>query len=103
MELEELRLQGNKLSGPIPTQLGRFSKLTALWLSDNQLSGAIPGELGRLSNLEELFLGGSNQLTGCVPASLRDVAMQRPGTGSGLPNCGTQLMPGHCAPAWPVG
>ena len=88
VELEELRLQGNQLSGPIPTQLGRFSKLTALWLSDNQLSGAIPGELGRLANLEELFLGGSNQLTGCIPASLRDVAMNDL-AGLGLPFCGT--------------
>ena len=75
------------MSGPIPTALGRLSKLTALWLADNQLSGAIPLELRRLNNLEELFLGGSNQLTGCVPASLRDVAMNDLAALS-LPFCG---------------
>ena len=37
------------------------------------MTGQIPSELGDLSNLEELYLSG-NQLTGCIPAGLRDVA-----------------------------
>ena len=33
----------------------------------------IPGELGNLPNLESLYLS-SNELTGCIPEGLRDVA-----------------------------
>ena len=37
------------------------------------MSGEIPAELGQLAYLTGLSLSG-NQLTGCVPAGLRDVA-----------------------------
>ena len=43
-----------------------------LRLDGNRLTGTIPAELGRLTNLTVLYLSG-NPLTGCVPASLRDV------------------------------
>ena len=58
-----LRLDGNRLSGEIPPELGRLSALELLNLSDNRLAGGIPAELGRLTNLTSLFLNG-NDLTG---------------------------------------
>ena len=68
--LRGLVLHDNQLSGAIPSALGSLSSLESLWLQENRLSGEIPPELGSLSNLTFLFLGGSNQLTGCVPSGL---------------------------------
>ena len=51
-------------------ELGGLPRLQLLWLNQNQLRGEIPLDLGNLSNLAFLFLGGSNQLTGCVPSGL---------------------------------
>ena len=71
-ELESLNLDSNRLSGPIPPELGGLPNLTELELSDNELSGPIPPELGGLSNLTRLRLSG-NQLSGCIPEGLREV------------------------------
>jgi len=67
--LEGLRLDNNQLTGPIPSELGQLSNLVTLWLNDNQLSGTVPPELGQLSILSELDLS-NNALTGSLPRSL---------------------------------
>ena len=64
-----LTLAGNRLSGAIPTELGRLSSLKWLKVGDNQLSGQIPRELGNLTNLQNLGLNG-NKLSGILPHSL---------------------------------
>ena len=64
-------LGGNDLSGSIPSELGKLTKLRRLYLDNNYLSGPIPTELGNLANLEELLLGG-NELTGCIPNASGD-------------------------------
>ena len=64
-----LVLGDNRMSGPIPPQLGNLSNLEILWLSHNQLSGPIPPQLGNLSNLEILWLLGNN-LSGEIPSEL---------------------------------
>ena len=69
----KLDLEGNQLTGPIPTELGKLSSLTELQLYDNQLTGTIPTELGKLSSLTALDLGG-NQLTGTIPSELGNLA-----------------------------
>ena len=48
-------------------------RVAELWLWVNKLRGPIPAELGDLTELHTLYLS-SNQLTGCVPPGLRDVA-----------------------------
>ena len=60
-----------RLSGEIPTELGKLSRLRGLSLQSNDLSGELPAELGSLSNLQELILD-SNFLSGCVPSCLED-------------------------------
>ena len=72
-KLEALTLNDNQLSGTIPPELGNLSNLRTLWIVDNHLHGPIPREFGRLTSLKKLKLGGSNQLTGCIPEELRSV------------------------------
>ena len=50
-------MSGNRLTGPIPPELGRLSALETLYLGWNPLTGPIPPELGNLSNLRYLRLG----------------------------------------------
>ncbi|KAL5997736.1 hypothetical protein ACLOJK_008666 [Asimina triloba] len=59
----------NRLSGPIPKELGNMTALTSLVLQSNQLSGELPRELGNLTKLERLFLS-SNNFTGKLPEEL---------------------------------
>ena len=67
--LEYLDLSGNRLSGPIPPEIGQLGNLQFLSLRANQLDGNIPGELGRLSNLEFMDLS-INQLSGPIPSEV---------------------------------
>jgi Leucine-rich repeat (LRR) protein len=59
---------GTGLTGPIPTELGRLSRLTALDLSWNQLS-RIPTEIGLLNNLLSLDFT-VNALAGTIPLEI---------------------------------
>jgi Leucine-rich repeat (LRR) protein len=45
-------LQSNNITGPIPAEIGKLSKLHTLDLSDNFFTGKIPSSLGHLRNLE---------------------------------------------------
>ena len=67
--LEEIILQANSLTGPIPAALGRLTNLRRLLLGSNPLSGLIPRELGDLANLTDLELGHT-MLSGPLPDSL---------------------------------
>ena len=68
--LRELSLGNNQLTGGIPAELGNLTSLRDLSLGNNQLTGRIPTELGNLANLQSLYLS-DNPLTGCIPESLR--------------------------------
>ena len=50
-QLGILYLDGNDLSGEIPSQLGSAVSLTELLLNDNQLAGEVPSTLSQLSLL----------------------------------------------------
>ena len=69
LSLAELDLSNNQLSGEIPAELGSLLNLRLLDLADNQLSGEIPAELGGLPNLRRLDLA-NNELSGEIPAEL---------------------------------
>ncbi|THG05449.1 hypothetical protein TEA_008151 [Camellia sinensis var. sinensis] len=63
--LEDMFLNGNKLSGPIPETLGRLTSLNTLSLEDNQLNGTLPQSLGHLSKLSGVDVS-NNLLEGTV-------------------------------------
>ncbi|CAM9769549.1 unnamed protein product [Pylaiella littoralis] len=66
--MSHILLNNNKLSGHIPSTLGRLTHLTELDLNFNGLSGTIPSELSTARALEVLCLA-HNGLTGPVPQS----------------------------------
>ncbi|KAI3809620.1 hypothetical protein L1987_19216 [Smallanthus sonchifolius] len=63
-----LSLLGNRLSGPIPEEIGDISTLEDLVIEDNLLGGPLPQSLGRLSRLRR-FLASANNFTGTIPES----------------------------------
>ena len=73
--LSTLNLRDNALGGSIPVELGRLSNLAALYLERSGLTGSIPASLGDLSELVILQLARNTMLSGCIPASLRDISL----------------------------
>ncbi|KAJ4846988.1 hypothetical protein Tsubulata_046272 [Turnera subulata] len=67
--LEHLLLNGNSITGSIPSKLGNCVKLQSLLLSSNLLEDDIPPSLGGLRNLEALDLS-RNFLSGAIPPEL---------------------------------
>ena len=63
--LSSLVLEGNQLTGGIPTALGNLTNLVTLDLGSNQLGGGVPASLGNLTKLRNLYLGGT-QLDGPI-------------------------------------
>ena len=109
--LRLLWLKDNQLSGAIPSALGSLSEVLDLLLERNQLRGAIPASFGGLHSVRRLAprrqpthaarsrrnwrrsaisrrwrLSGNAGLTGCLPASLRDVRRHDLAE-VGLPDC----------------
>jgi len=68
IQLTELNLKGNDISGEIPMKMGDLQNLIYLDLSSNQLKGKVPASL---ANLTFSFLNlSNNQLFGTVPSGL---------------------------------
>ena len=61
-DVEVLDLSRNNLSGALPAEVRRLSRLTTLDLSDNHFTG-VPAEVGQLAQLEVLDLS-NNPITG---------------------------------------
>lgn len=60
--LKHLRLSFNMLKGPIPTELGKLTKMEALTMYGNHLSGPMPSELALMTDISFLNTFG-NSLT----------------------------------------
>ncbi|XP_074285811.1 uncharacterized protein LOC141611227 [Silene latifolia] len=68
--LQDLNISVNNLSGRIPIQLLSLSSLSiTLDLHQNRLSGPLPAEIGQLTSLGTLDLG-ENMFSGVIPSSL---------------------------------
>jgi hypothetical protein len=67
--LEHLELARNAISGSLPSQLGRLTRLQTLSLESLRLSGTVPSQLGQLTALQFLALHG-NALAGSMPSQL---------------------------------
>ena len=73
------------MQGDTSGLLGDLTGLTELRLEGNKLMGAIPSKLLRLGSLTHLYLAG-NRLEGCVPHGLLEVPNHDLGS-LGLPGC----------------
>lgn len=62
INLEELYVDNNKLTGALPAEIRKMTKLTQLDASDNELTG-IPAEIGQMKNLKTLDLSNNNLST----------------------------------------
>eukprot|EP00258_Populus_trichocarpa_P030718 XP_024446737.1 probable leucine-rich repeat receptor-like serine/threonine-protein kinase At3g14840 [Populus trichocarpa] len=71
-KLETLSVGVNRLTGKIPSYLGRITTLSYLNIQDNMFSGTVPPELGGLVNLKNLTLS-ANYLTGELPPALTNL------------------------------
>nr|NIM13762.1 hypothetical protein [Candidatus Aminicenantes bacterium]NIM80428.1 hypothetical protein [Candidatus Aminicenantes bacterium]NIN19821.1 hypothetical protein [Candidatus Aminicenantes bacterium]NIN43697.1 hypothetical protein [Candidatus Aminicenantes bacterium]NIN86447.1 hypothetical protein [Candidatus Aminicenantes bacterium] len=74
INVTQISLSNNNLSGSIPSTLGNLGSLELLNMCDNQLSGSIPSELGNLNSLWGIFLN-TNQLSGSIPSELANISI----------------------------
>ena len=69
VELKHLDLSGNKITGTIPTTLGRLFQLESLYLHDNRLIGSISSDIGIMESVKDIDLQ-NNALSGVLPTEL---------------------------------
>lgn len=69
VNLWQLDLSNNALSGPLPHSLSNFSSIQNLLLSGNQFSGPIPPSIGGLNQVQKLDLS-RNSLSGEIPPEI---------------------------------
>ncbi|KAH9794190.1 putative LRR receptor-like serine/threonine-protein kinase [Citrus sinensis] len=66
LQLVELSVMGNRLSGPFPKVLTNITTLKNLILSSNSFTGELPAELTKLTNLNDLRISDNN-FSGKIP------------------------------------
>ncbi|BAT93305.1 leucine-rich repeat receptor-like serine/threonine-protein [Vigna angularis] len=75
-KLRIISFLGNRLTGPIPKEIGNIITLESLVLEFNQFTGNITPDLGNLSHLQRLHLT-SNNFTGELPETLAKLTSLR--------------------------
>ncbi|ACI64439.1 predicted protein [Thalassiosira pseudonana CCMP1335] len=68
-EIVNWRASLNNFAGPIPTEIGLWTKIQNLWFADNEITGTVPVEIGNLVELGA-FLFYSNNIAGTLPVEL---------------------------------
>jgi Leucine-rich repeat (LRR) protein len=66
INLQELNLSNNNISGSLPAEWSSLVKLQILNLSNNNISGSLPTEWSSLVNLQYILLN-NNQISGSLP------------------------------------
>ncbi|KAL2986716.1 hypothetical protein AAZX31_12G223200 [Glycine max] len=64
--LRKISLLGNRLTGPIPKEIGNITTLESLHLTSNNFTGELPETLAKLTTLTELRLSDNN-FSGKIP------------------------------------
>ena len=77
VNLHEITLAFNSISGSIPTTIGVHAQLAALNLRDNQLVGELPTELAMLGRLEVLYAHNNAELGGTLPQQMGSLTTLR--------------------------
>merc|ERR1711957_667093 len=67
-------LDGNTITGTIPTEIGLMTGLASFSAANATLTGTIPAEMGNLNQLRRLWLF-NNELTGNIPESLNKLEL----------------------------
>jgi len=69
-QLETVNLSYNKLSGTIPSEIGKLILLDSLELSHNDLTGTLPNQLKNLASAGTHVYVGHNDIADCDPMIL---------------------------------
>ncbi|KAF8069787.1 hypothetical protein N665_1135s0004 [Sinapis alba] len=73
--LKHIYIRSNRLSGPLPTNIGMLSPhLETLVFGGNRFTGAIPSSLSNLTRLNEFYLN-DNLLTGRIPPGIGNLKL----------------------------
>ena len=75
-DLEEFHCPNNQISGPIPTEIGLLQNLEYLLLDYNHFSQSIPSEIGLIGRAQEIDLA-NNDLTGSIPSEIENLSRLR--------------------------
>ncbi|KAH0912010.1 hypothetical protein HID58_035331, partial [Brassica napus] len=62
-------LNGNKLTGSLPPELGNLRNLNRLQVDENNITGSVPPAFGNMTSIKHLHLN-NNTLTGEIPVEL---------------------------------
>ncbi|KAI0511188.1 hypothetical protein KFK09_011813 [Dendrobium nobile] len=76
VNLTYLNLSNNAFNGSIPPEIGRLRRLERFYLSNNRLTGKIPSSFGQIRQLGLLDISG-NELSGSIPDSFADLPQFR--------------------------
>ncbi|MBA0707125.1 hypothetical protein Golax_019201 [Gossypium laxum] len=69
VNLGQISLSNNQLSGALPASVGNFSGVQKLLLDGNKFSGPIPAEIGKLQQLSKIDFS-HNKFSGLIPPEI---------------------------------
>lgn len=67
--LGHLKLSNNRLSGPLPSSIGKLSSLQIVLINGNQLTGNVPPEIGQLEKISQIDFS-KNRFSGMIPKEI---------------------------------